>query len=409
MNTSWLVNWVLLLPVIGGSVFAVMCLWAAHRFSRTSGRSSYAEGSSNGQTWPPVSILKPICGLEKHLRENLRSACLQDYPCYQVVFCVQNPADAALPVLWSLQREFGEERITVAIDQQRPGGNGKINNLLGGLAQARHDIIVISDSDIVLPPAYLKAVVPPLADPTVGCVCTPYRAVGADAWFEKMELLSFNADFVPNVIFAHMTGASPFCLGASTALTRDTLSHIGGLASLAEYLVEDYEMGRRTDAVGKRIILIPPIVDTTVDLSTASQWWSHQVYWDQNTKTARPIGFFFTILTRAIPFAVIFAAVRLADPLGLAVLGAAIGIRLVTAAGIMHILLKDREGLRALPLLPLRDLTALFSWLLAMTKRTTTWRGSEFLLTRDGRLVAKDNGSCEPSSSPETISASLFR
>jgi len=312
-------------------------------------------------------------------------------------------------VLWDLQQEFGSQRVTVAIDQQRPGGNGKINNLLGGLVQAKHDIIVISDSDILLPPAYLKSIVPALADPTVGCVCTPYRAVATGTWFEKMELLSFNADFVPNVIFAQTTGASSFCLGASTALTRASLERIGGLASLADYLVEDYEMGRRTAASGKRIVLVPPIVDTTVDLQTAAQWWAHQVYWDQNTRAARPIGFFFTILTRAIPFALAFAAVRLADPLGLTVLATAVAVRLLTAGGIMHVLLKDREGLRALHLLPFRDLAALVSWLLAITKRTTTWRGSEFLLTRDGRLVAKDAESCAHSSSPETISASLSR
>jgi len=407
MSTSSIVQWILIVPVIGGSVYALLCLWAACRFRPT--RLGASVSYSYGDEWPPVSILKPICGLEKNLRENLRSACLQEYPCYQVVLCVQNPADPALPILWSLQREFGADRVTVAIDQQRFGGNGKINNLLGGLVRAKHDIIVISDSDIVLPPTYLQSIVPPLADPAVGCVCTPYRAISAGTWFEKMELLSFNADFVPNVIFAHMTGASPFCLGASTALTRSTLARIGGLASLAEYLVEDYEMGRRTAASGKHIVLVPPIVDTTVDLQSAAQWWSHQVYWDQNTKTARPIGFFFTILTRAIPFAMLFAAVRLADPLGLAVLGAALGVRMLTAAGIMRVLLNDREGIRALCLLPLRDVVALVSWLLAMTKRTTTWRGSEFLLTRDGRLVSKDEETCTHSSSPETISASLSR
>jgi ceramide glucosyltransferase len=404
VTVSW-IQWGLLLPVIGGSIFSVLCVWAALRFRSLSSRP----GSAACTDHPPVSIVKPICGLEKNLEENLRSTCTLDYPAYEVVLCVQNPADPALPLLWKLQREYGEARVTVAIDQQRAGGNGKINNLLGGLAQARHDLIVISDSDILLPPDYLRAIVAPFADPSVGCVCTPYRAVAAGTWFEKMELLSFNADFVPNVVFAQVTGASPFCLGASTAVTRATLARIGGLASLAEYLVEDYEMGRRTAASGKRIVLSMPIVDTTVDLRTAGQWWAHQVYWDQNTRTARPIGFFFTVLTRAVPFAALFAAVRWFDPLGLVILAAAVAVRLGTTAVIMRGLLRDREGIRALHLLPLRDMAALISWFLAMTKRTTTWRGSEFRLTRSGRLVPKDQGSCEPSSSPETISASVSR
>ena len=359
--------------------------------------------------WPPVTILKPVYGLEKYLRENLRSSCLQDYPEYQVVFCVQDPDDLALPLLRELQTEFGVDRVTVAVDRQRPRGNGKINNLLGGLAQARYDTYVISDSDVSLPPGYLKAIVAPLADPLVGGVCTPYRAVEAGTWFEKLELLSLNADFVPNVIFAQQTGASLFCLGASTALTRKTLDEIGGLAALADYLIEDYEMGRRIAKRGKRILLVPPIVETTVDLHTPTHWWNHQVYWDQNTRAARPAGFFWTVLTRAIPFAVLFAAARLADPLGLTVLGGAVGVRLAAAAGVMRWVLADREGLRALWLLPVRDLASLVSWLLAMTKRTTSWRGSEFLLTRDGRLIPKDAKTCEQSSSPETISASLSR
>lgn len=405
MNTLSPLEIALLIPVIGGSVYALLCLLVAVRFRRAQSASPVPQSAFR----PPVTILKPVCGLEKNLWDNLRSACLQDYPEYQVVFCVQNPRDPALPLLRELEAEFGANRVTIAVDQQRRGCNGKINNLLGGLAHARHDLLVISDSDVRLTPEYLTAIAAAFVDPAVGCVCTPYKAVDAGAWFEKMELLSFNADFMPNVVFARETGASPFCLGASTALTRSTLTEIGGLASLADYLVEDYEMGRRIAARGKRIALVPPVVDTTVDLATPTQWWTHQIYWDQNTRAARPTGFFFTVLTRAVPFAVLFAAARAFDPLGLEVFAAAVALRLATAAGIMAWMLRDREGLRALPLLPLRDVAALASWLLAITKRTTTWRGSEFLLTSDGRLVAKDVAVCEPSSSPETISASPSR
>jgi ceramide glucosyltransferase len=359
--------------------------------------------------WPPVTIFKPVYGLEKHLRENLRSACLQDYPTYQVVFCVQTPLEPALPLLYELQEEFGADRVTVAVEQVRVGPNGKINNLLGGLAHARHDMFVISDTDVRLSPGYLKHIIAPLTAPDVGCVCTPYRAISADTWVEKLELLTFNSDFVPSIIFAQQTGASLFCLGASVAFTRKTLEQIGGLSSLADYLVEDYEIGRRIAASGKKILLVNPVVDITVDLPTLKHWWTHQVYWDQNTRAARPGGFFCTVLTRAIPFALFFAIARLADPLGLTVLACAIALRIAAAAGVMHWVLADREGLRALVLLPVRDLACLVSWLLAMTKRTTSWRGSEFLLTQDGRLVPQDTVTCEPSSSPETISASLSR
>lgn len=393
-------GWICLIPVIGGSLHAILCLLAVLRF-----HPRPQERASNERNWPPVTILKPVHGLEKGLRGNLHSACLQDYPEFEVVFSVQEADDPALPMLNELQQEWGTQRVTVAVEQRRAGANGKINNLLGGLAHARYETLVISDSDVALRPDYLKTIVAPLADPSVGCVCTLYKAARANTWFEKMELLTLNTDFLPNLVFAHITGASRFCLGASTALRRSTLEAIGGLEALADYLVEDYEMGRRIRLSGKRIALVPYCVDTMVDLKTPSQWWSHQVYWDQNTRAARPVGFFFTILIRSVPFALLFALTRLADPVGLAILGGALTIRLATAGIIMGWGFGDREGLRSLPLLPFRDVAGVATWLLAFTKRTTIWRGSEFILTRDGRLVSLEAGACENSSSPATTSA----
>jgi ceramide glucosyltransferase len=306
-----------------------------------------------------------------------------------VVFSVRDPAAQVLPLLREIQAEFGAERVTVAVECLRPGTNGKINNMAGGIRYARHEVLVISDSDVRLRPDYLKQIVAPLADPDVGCVCTLYKAACADTWFEKMELLTLNADFMTNVVFAHISGASKFCLGASVALRRATLEDIGGLEALADYLVEDYEMGRRIWSSGKKLVIVPYLVDTMVDLKTASQWWTHQVYLDQNTRAARPFAFFATAIIRATPFALLHAFARRADAIGLAVLAVTIALRLLTAGAILSYGFRDREGLKSLALLPLRDLAALASWFLAFVKRTTVWRGSEFVLTRDGRLVAR--------------------
>ena len=235
-------------------------------------------------------------------------------------------ADAAIPLLKEIQQEFGSERVTVAIENFRTGTNGKINNMIGGLKHARHDILVISDSDVFLKPDYLQTIVAPLANPEVGCTCTLYKAAGADRWFEKIELLTLNADFMANVLFAHVTGASRFCLGASAALHRSTLERIGGFEGLADYLVEDYEMGRRIWELGKKVEIIPYFVDTVVDLKRPSQWWSHQVYWDQNTRAARPFAFFATALVRSVPFALLFAAARMGDSLGLSIMAGAYSV-----------------------------------------------------------------------------------
>jgi ceramide glucosyltransferase len=380
-------EWLFLIPTIGGSIFAVLCVWAIYRF-----RTKAAKDSGNPlKSWPPVTVLKPVHGLEKNQRKNLRSCCIQDYAEFQVVFSVQTPDDAAIPLLKELQQEFGPDRVTVAIENCRTGTNGKINNMIGGLRHARYDVLVISDSDVLLKPDYLKTIVSPLKDPSVGCVCTLYKAAGAESWFEKMELLTLNADFMANVLFAHVSGASRFCLGASAALHRKTLEQIGGLEVLSDYLVEDYEMGRRIWMLGKRVAVVPYFVDTIVDLKSASQWWDHQVYWDQNTRAARPLAFFATALVRSVPFAVLYAIVRTMDAVGLWTMAGAFMLRILSSAVVLRWGLRDREGLRSLGLLIFRDISSLVTWLLAFTKRTTIWRGTSFVLTRDGRLVAQDS------------------
>jgi ceramide glucosyltransferase len=375
-------------PTLTGSIYAVLSAAAVLLFFHRARRAALPAA---GAPLPPVSLLKPVYGLEKHLRENLRSACLQDYPQYQVVISVQRLDDPALPLVREIEREFGPARVTVAVSASEPVVNGKIQNLVGALAAARHDVLVISDSDVVLRPDYLRAIVVPLADPTVGYVCTLYRATRAARWFERLELLTLNADFVVNVIFASLTGASGFCLGASTALRRSTLEEIGGLDALADYLVEDFEMGRRIRARGRRGVLLPYITDTVVDLPSAAAWWRHHVYWDQNTRAARPGGFFASVLIRPLPCALLYAALRMFDDVGMLVLGTTLAIRLATAALVLGPRgLRDREGLASLWLLPLRDLAGLASWVLALSKRTFEWRGLVFGLTRDGRIVPRE-------------------
>ena len=387
-NLFWpLLPWICLIPVIGGSVYAGLSLLAVLQFRR----HVEAQPQPAFLKWPPVTILKPVCGLEKNQKKNLRSACLQDYPDFQIVYSVQDPQDPVISLLKEIEEEFGREKVSIAIEDRQAGPNGKINNLLGGLSHARYDTLVISDSDARLEPNYLKAIIPPLADPDVGCVCTLYKATSADRWFEKLELLTLNADFTPSVIFAHVTGASNFCLGSSLALRRATLEDIGGLETLADYLVEDYEIGRRLWISGKRVAIVHHFIEIVVDLKDSAQWWNHQVYWDQNTRAARPLGFLASILIRSIPFALLFAALRLGDGIGLTVLGAAVGIRVATAAMILNWGIQDHEGLKSLAFLPLRDLAALGTWILAFVKRTVIWRGSEFALTRDGRLVLRES------------------
>jgi len=408
-GTAWagvpFVEWLLLLPVIGGSLYSLCCLAAmgvlrARARARTLAGAAGAAGpppaagaagaSWNGAGgWPAVSMLKPVYGLGRDLDENLRSACRQDYPDFQVVFSAQREDEPALPLLYEIQRELGPERVTVVVDGSGTVPNGKARNLLVGLSGARHDLLVVSDADVRLRPDYLKTIVAPLADPAVGCSTTFYKAVGARRWYEALEQLFINADWVPNLVFAQVTGASPFVLGASNAVRGSTLDAIGGLADLGHYLLEDFEMGRRIRARGQRIAVVPYFVDMLVDLTGPVQWWRHQLYWDKNTRAGNAWGLFGTLFIRAIPFALAFAAVRRGDPLGLAVAAAAIAVRLLTAGLFMSWGLGDREGPRGLLLLPLRDLAGVVSTVAAFAGSTVEWSGTRFVVGRGGRMVAQ--------------------
>ncbi|MCS6952992.1 MAG: bacteriohopanetetrol glucosamine biosynthesis glycosyltransferase HpnI [Bryobacterales bacterium] len=372
-------EWLCSVPVAAGSLFWLLSLGTLARFRRRPIAPLPAE-------WPPVTLIKLVCGLEKNLRDTLRSACLQNYPVYQVIFSVRSPEDPALPLLEEIQAEFGAERVTLAVENLHLGPNGKVNNLAGALPHARYEVLVLSDSDVLLPPDYLRAMVAPLLDPGVGYVSSLYRAASAETLAERWMLLTLNADFLPSVVFAYETGASHFCLGASVAVRRTTLERIGGPAALADYLVEDYEMGRRIVALGLGHVLAPCVVDTVLDLPSMGAWWRQQVQWDQKTRAARPWAFFATVVIRSVPFAVLLVVLRRADPVSAVMLAMALIVRWSVAAAWLQWGLRDREGLRALLWLPLRDVAALGSWAAALLRRKTVWRGEEFLLKRGGRL-----------------------
>lgn len=332
---------------------------------------------------PSVSLIKPVCGLEKNLFENLSSACTQDYPDYEVVYALQDPGDPVLPILERIRAENPQRRVRIVIDPTSAGPNGRLCNILNATREATGEVLVYSDSDMLLPPDYLRAVTAPLADPGIGVHCTLYRAHGAVNLWESLELLSLNAEFVPSMIFATVTGAALACPGASQAIRRETLDKIGGLEPMADSLVEDLELGRRIVSAGLRVEIGRHVACTGVDLGGWRPWWRHQVYWDQNTRAASPVGFFFTWLVRGVPLAAFYGLAEGFFSLEVAL--ATLALRLACAAS-SCLFLGDREGLRALWLLPLRDLIGAATWAASFLQREVHWKGRVFVLV-GSRLV----------------------
>ena len=368
MTLAWAT--LLLVPVAISCAYWIATTATLLRFFRT--RPREVSG------WlPTVSLIKPVCGLEKNLYENLSTACRQDYPAYEVTFSVQDAADPALPVLARIRDENPRVPVHVVVDRACAGPNGRLSNILNATERATGDVLVYSDSDMRLDPGYLRTIVAPLVDSSVGVACTLYRAEGAENLYESLELLSLNADFVPSMVFATEAGIALACPGASQAIRRETLTRLGGLTPLAYSLVEDLELGRAVVAAGLRILLVPHVAVTGVDLARPSAWWQHQVYWDQNSRVASPKGFFFTWLVRGIPFAGLYAL--FAGSASWSVLVVALAIRLGTTA-VNSLLLGDREGIRRLWLLPLRDTAGLFVWFASLTSRKVHWRGRVFAL-----------------------------
>jgi ceramide glucosyltransferase len=331
-----------------------------------------------------VSILKPVCGLEKNLLENLKSACRQKYAgTYETIFAIHNEKDPAIKVIEQVQAACPQANIRVIVDESRIGANGKISNLQNALRQAVGQVIVISDSDMHLRPDYLDCLLTALRDRRVGIACTLYRARKPDNFMEILELLTFNADFVPSMVFAYLTGSSVVCPGASMAIRREVLDSIGGLMPLRDHFVEDYELARRAAAKGYRTELIPYVAQMDLTTNGWSDWWRHQVGWDLKIRSVTPWGYFFTLLLRGIPFALLYAAA--AGPYSWHILLATMTSRVVVG-WLNAAMLGDKEAIGRIWILPARDMLGLLVWSVSVFKNKTCWRGSRFLI-RKGKLV----------------------
>ncbi len=364
-----------------------MVFWAATavcliRFCRVPKTRPVAVDEGAGA--PSVSIIKPICGVEKNLYANSISACLQDYGKYETIFAFNDSSDPALPIIARVVDDCRRSGIRIIVDEHQSGSNGKVNNLYNGLARAHGQIIVVSDSDMCLTADYLQRLTAPLADSGTGVVCTLYLARAPGNFFEILELLTYNTDFVPAMVLAYMTGTAVVCPGASMAVRREVLGSIGGMRSLSDCFVEDYELARRAAANGYRLRLIPHAVHMTLEVHTCADWWQHQVGWDQKTRSATAWGYCFTLLLRGIPLSFLYAA--LDGPHAWAIVSLTVAVRI--SSGLINAwLLRDPDGRRHIWLLPVRDILSIFVWSAALFKRKITWRGKSFSLIK-GKLEA---------------------
>lgn len=345
---------------------------------------------------PSVSILKPLKGIDPHIRDAFRSHCEQDYPEYELIFGVSDPEDPAIVFVRELQREYPQRRIELVIGSRDLGTNRKVSTLAQMLPAARQDVLIVNDSDILVEPDYLRRVVAPLHDPSVGMVTCLYRGVPAPTLGSKMEALGISTDFIPGVLSARIVeGGIHFGLGSTMAFRRPDLQAIGGFESILDYLADDYELGNRISALGKRVELSEVVVATFLPAYSARQFFDHQLRWARSVRGSRSWGYTGLVLTFGVPWAlgtVLAARGSIASWILLAVtLAARVAVALGSGIGV----LRDRRVLTSLYLLPLRDLIAPVVWIIGLVGNRISWRGDVFYLEK-GRLVRKVPGDSAP-------------
>lgn len=341
---------------------------------------------------PPVTVLKPLRGAAPGLYENLRSFCEQDYPVVQVVFGVRDAADPAVPIVERVMRELPGRDLALVVNDCVIGANLKVSNLANMYGSAKHDLLVIADSDMRVDPSYLAAVVGPLADPTVGVVTCLYRGRSAGGFWSVLGAMFINEWFLPSALVARTLEPDRLCFGATMALRREALEAIGGFPALAAYLADDYMLGALLNERGLRVALSSYLVDDVVWEPDFTALFRHELRWARTMRTAQPVGYAMSFLTYSLVLCVVYLLVSSSRTLGAAIVGAAVVLRVA-----VHYAVRAGLGI-AEPsrpwLVPVREALCFVVWAASFWGRAVHWDGRKFSVSSDGRMKA--NGGHHP-------------
>ncbi len=327
---------------------------------------------------PPVSVLKPVMGLDPNTYDAFRSQARQDYPQYELLFAVADPNDPAIPAIKRVQAEFPRVPIRI-IQKTTAAANGKVGALIDLARSAQHPVWVVNDSDIAVTPSYLREVVAPLADEMIGVVTCPYRA-SAHSAATRWEALGIATDFIPSTMVAQFLGVRDFGLGSTLAFRARDLIQCGGFEALADYLADDYQLGRRITGQDKHALLSTYVVETSLGDGTWRGVWDHQLRWARTIRRSKAQAYVGLPLTQAGLWAAI-AGLCGAWPAAAAL----IGLRIV-AAFLAARTLNARQSLPLSWLAPVWDLFAFAIWIGAWTGSTVRWRGRNLRVGADGRI-----------------------
>ena len=337
-------------------------------------------------TEPAVTVLKPLHGAEPELPARLAAFCKQDYDGPVQVLCGARDANApAASAVRSMQREHPDWPIELHADPRRHGSNRKMSNLINMLPRVRHDTLMLSDSDIVVEPSYLRDIAALLAQPRAGAVTTLYHGIAGEGLWARLSALAINMNFLPQAITGLALKAAKPCFGATVALRRSVLEEIGGFSRFADELADDYAIGMAVRSADYDVVIAPFLVGHVCFETSLRQFVRHQIRVARTVKTIDPIGYAGTILTHPLPLAL----------LGMLSGSAAAALLAVAALASRIALCRCVERRFGLPreqywLIPLQDIVAFAVYIASYFGATVHWRGAEYRVATDGTLIEDD-------------------
>jgi ceramide glucosyltransferase len=335
---------------------------------------------------PPVSLLKPVRGLDFGSYENFASFCRQDYPEYEILFAVNDDRDPAVPVIQQIITEFPGRRIRLLIGAEEFGTNRKVNKLARLAGEAHHEVLVLTDGDVRVGPRYLREVVAPLADRKIAAVTSFYRALAEKNLWAELEAIGASSDFFPGVLMAEWTEGIRFAMGASIATTRESINKIGGFEAIADTLADDYELGYRMARAGGKVVLSREGVWTMYPAQDLQGFWHHQVRWARTVRLSRPLSSLGLLFTQGLPWVLLAAWIAPARWIGVSYFLAYLILRFAMAWTVGVWGVGDGVLRRRFWLLPFRDAIHFVVWLASFASNRIKWGSGEYVV-RKGRMV----------------------
>jgi ceramide glucosyltransferase len=335
---------------------------------------------------PPVSLLKPLHGLESDLESHLQSFFEQDYPEFEIIFCARTDQDAGLEIARRVAARYPKIRSRFLCSGNAPYANAKVWSLERMQNAASHRFFVVSDSDVSVSPGYLRAVMAPFAEERVGLVTCLYRGVGGSFW-SRLEAVGMSIEMSAGVLVAEMLEGMKFALGPTMVVRRDCLEKAGGFRALGPYHADDFMLGNMIAASGYRVVLSTHTIDHHVLNSSFLSSVLHQIRWMKSTRFSRPKGHLGTALTFSMPYGLLAAgiAVGLHHPLlgGLLLLWSWAS-RVALGAIVGRLVVEEPRVWRSALLYPLRDLLGSCYWVASYVSNQVRWRGEVYNLLQDG-------------------------